>query len=132
MAQVTATPSVTEPNRSITLTLNCAWQFPSGAGRSNFFATVRVAKKLLRPAPDGNCQAQLSVSVIDLFGSVTEGVAVTWAITSGGGGVSATSTTTDVTGTTSVTYTAGPTPGPATITATVVGIGTVTFSETIT
>jgi hypothetical protein len=76
--------------------------------------------------------APLSVSVIDLFGSVTEGVAVTWAIPSGGGSLSATSTTTDVDGATSVTYTAGPTPGPATITATVVGIGTVTFSETIT
>lgn len=76
--------------------------------------------------------APLSVSVIDLFGSVTEGITVTWAITSGGGGLSATSTTTDVDGATSVTYTAGPTPGPATITATVAGIGSVTFTETIT
>lgn len=74
----------------------------------------------------------LSVAVIDLFGSVKVGVTVTWAITSGGGSLSATSTTTDVDGATSVTYTAGPTPGPATITATVAGIGTVTFSETIT
>ena len=74
----------------------------------------------------------LSVIVLDSYGFSTEGVAVAWAITSGGGSLSATSTTTDTNGISSVTYTAGLTPGHATITATVTGIGFLTFTETIT
>lgn len=74
----------------------------------------------------------LSVIVLDQYGFSTEGVKVAWAITSGGGSLSADTTTTDVNGISSVTYTAGLTPGRATITATVVGIGFLTFAETIT
>jgi hypothetical protein len=74
----------------------------------------------------------LRVIVVDQYGFSTEGVMVAWAITSGGGSLSSASTTTDVDGITSVSYTAGLTPGPATITATVAGIGTLTFTETIT
>lgn len=74
----------------------------------------------------------LSVIVLDQYGFSTEGVTVAWAITSGGGSLSADTTTTDVNGISSVTYTAGLTPGRATITATVVGIGFLTFAETIT
>jgi len=74
----------------------------------------------------------LRVIVVDQFGFSTEGVTIAWAITSGGGSLDATSTRSDADGTSSVTYTAGPTAGRATITATVIGIGTVTFGETIT
>jgi adhesin/invasin len=74
----------------------------------------------------------LSVIVLDQYGFSTEGVAVAWAITSGGGSLSADTTITDVNGISSVTYTAGLSPGHATITATVVGIGFLTFTETIT
>jgi hypothetical protein len=74
----------------------------------------------------------LKVIVLDQYGFSTEGVTVAWIITAGGGSLSAASTTTDVNGITSVTYTAGLTPGRATITATVVGIGVLTFTETIT
>lgn len=74
----------------------------------------------------------LRVIVVDQYGFSTEGVTVAWAITSGGGILSSATTTTDVDGITSVSYTAGMTPGRATITATVAGIGTLTFTETIT
>lgn len=74
----------------------------------------------------------LGVIVIDQYGFAMTGITVTWAITSGGGMLSATSTQTDENGSASATYTAGPTAGTATITATVAGIGTLTFTETIT
>ena len=74
----------------------------------------------------------LSVIVLDQYGFSTEGTAVVWAITSGGGSLSATSTTTDANGITSVAYTAGLSPGHATITATLTGVGFLTFTETIT
>jgi hypothetical protein len=74
----------------------------------------------------------LTAIVLDQYGFSTEGVAVAWAITSGGGSLSAATTTTDLNGITSVTYTGGLTPGRATITATVTGIGFLTFTETIT
>jgi hypothetical protein len=79
------------------------------------------------PLPDS-----LKVIVVDQFGFSTEGVTVSWAIASGGGSLSAASTTTDVNGVTGVIYTAGPTIGHATISATVTGIGTLTFTATIT
>jgi hypothetical protein len=74
----------------------------------------------------------LKVVVLDQFGLSTEGVTIAWAITSGGGSISAASTISDLDGLSAVSYTAGPTAGHATITATVIGIGTVTFVETIT
>jgi adhesin/invasin len=84
-------------------------------------------------AAAGTALAQpLAVVVVDQYGSAMPNVTVTWAITAGAGHLSATSTTTDGNGTASVTYTAGPTAGTATITAAVAGIGTVTFTETIT
>lgn len=90
---------------------------------------------------DGNSQSgaagmalpdPLRVIVVDQFGSSTAGVTVGWAIASGGGSLSAASTITDANGVSAITYTAGPTPGDARITATVIGIGTVSFAETIT
>ncbi len=74
----------------------------------------------------------LTVIVINQYGGPSTNVTVTWAIASGGGNLSAASTTTDANGVTSVTYTTGQTPGSATITATVAGIGTLTFTATIT
>ena len=74
----------------------------------------------------------LRVIVIDQFGFSMEGVTVAWAIIAGGGSLSDASTNSDVDGVSSVTYTAGPTAGPARITATVIGLGTITFGETIT
>ena len=74
----------------------------------------------------------LTVIVIDQFGNAMSNVTVTWAIASGDGSLSATTTVTGQDGTSSVTYTAGPTPGTAKITATVAGIGSLTFTETIT
>jgi hypothetical protein len=74
----------------------------------------------------------LVVIVIDQYGFTEPNIIVSWAITSGGGSLSAAATATDVDGTTSVTYTAGPAAGTATITATIPGIGSVTFTATIT
>ncbi|MFL5639190.1 MAG: Ig-like domain-containing protein [Gemmatimonadaceae bacterium] len=74
----------------------------------------------------------LGVGLVDQYGSAMSDVTVTWAITAGGGTLSATSTQTDGNGRASVTYTAGNTAGTATITATVAGLGTLTFTETIT
>ena len=82
----------------------------------------------------------LSVVVIDQYNFVMHDITVTWAITEGGGtltaagGASGTtlSTLTDENGVASVSYTAGPTAGDAAITATVSGVGTLTFTETIT
>ncbi|MFL5564972.1 MAG: Ig-like domain-containing protein [Gemmatimonadaceae bacterium] len=76
--------------------------------------------------------APLAVAVVDQYGVAMSDITVTWAITAGGGALSATSTQTDENGRASVTYTAGTTAGTATITATVSGLGTLTFTETIT
>jgi adhesin/invasin len=74
----------------------------------------------------------LTVIVIDQYGSALSNVTVSWAIVSGGGSLSAASTPSDLNGVAQVTYTAGPTAGSATITATVAGVGTLTFTATIT
>ncbi|MFL5486390.1 MAG: Ig-like domain-containing protein [Gemmatimonadaceae bacterium] len=76
--------------------------------------------------------APLAVAVVDQYGVAMSDITVTWAITAGGGALSALSTQTDENGRASVTYTAGTTAGTATITATVSGLGTLTFTETIT
>jgi hypothetical protein len=82
----------------------------------------------------------LAVVVIDQYGLAMRDITVAWAITSGGGSLTAAggasgttlSTPTNENGNASVSYTAGPTAGFATITATVSGLGTLTFTETIT
>jgi hypothetical protein len=74
----------------------------------------------------------LTVIVIDQYGSALSNVTVNWAIVSGGGTLSAAATPSDLNGVAQVSYTAGPTAGSATISATVAGVGTLTFTATIT
>ena len=74
----------------------------------------------------------LTVIVIDQYGSALSNVTVRWAIVSGGGTLSAAATLSDLNGVAQVSYTAGPTAGSATISATVDGVGTLTFTATIT
>ena len=94
----------------------------------------------LEVAAGAELSEALAVVVIDQYNFVMHDITVTWAITEGGGTLTASggasgttlSTLTDENGVSSVSYTAGPTAGDATITATVSGLGTLTFSETIT
>jgi adhesin/invasin len=74
----------------------------------------------------------LTVIVIDQYGNALSNVTVNWVIVSGGGSLSAPATPSDLNGVAQVTYTAGPTAGSATISATVAGLGTLTFTATIT
>ncbi|MDP3910522.1 MAG: S8 family serine peptidase [Gemmatimonadales bacterium] len=66
----------------------------------------------------------LIVGVKDQYGNAVKDVAVTWAVTAGGGGVSASSVATDALGSASVTWTLGTTAGTNnnTATATVAGL----------
>jgi uncharacterized protein (DUF2062 family) len=87
----------------------------------------------LQTAAAGTALANpLTVIIIDQYGSALSNVTVNWAIVSGGGTLSAASTPSDLNGVAQVTYTAGPTAGSATISATVAGVGTLTFTATIT
>ena len=74
----------------------------------------------------------LIVIIIDQYGNALSNVTVNWAVVSGGGMLSASGTPSDLNGVAQVTYTAGPTAGSATISATVAGVGTLTFTATIT
>lgn len=94
--------------------------------------TLGIISGEAQTAAAGTVLDSLRVIVIDQFGQQTEGIAITWAVSSGGGSVSATSTTTGADGITGIEYTAGASPGSATITATLPGLGTVTFHATIT
>jgi hypothetical protein len=69
-----------------------------------------------------------TVLVTDASNRPVPGVAVTFAITSGGGSLSSTTQTTSSTGVGSVVWTLGNTFGPKTLTATVAGLPPVTFS----
>ena len=66
--------------------------------------------------------APFVVRVTDAQGNAVSGVAVTWAVTAGGGTLSATSTQTDSQGQASVTLTLGPTVGTNTVTASSTGL----------
>ena len=72
--------------------------------------------------------APLVVSLLDQGGSPMAGVAVTFAVTAGGGTLSATTATTDAQGRAASTLTLGRTPGPNTVEVTVAGLAPVTFT----
>jgi hypothetical protein len=74
----------------------------------------------------------LAVRVTSRSGAGVQGIAVTFAVLSGGGTLSATSATTDAGGNASATYTAGLTSGPATVGASSPGLGSRTFNLTVT
>jgi hypothetical protein len=83
-------------------------------------------------AVNATASRPLAVRVTDRSGAGVQGVAVTFAVLSGGGTLSATAATTDAGGNASATYTAGLTPGPATISASSPGLGSRTFTLTVT
>ena len=70
----------------------------------------------------------LVVSLLDQGGSPMAGVAVTFAVTSGGGTLSATTATTDSQGRAASTLTLGRAPGANTVEVTVAGLAPVTFT----
>jgi plastocyanin len=72
----------------------------------------------------------LQVRVVDQFGNGVSGVAVAWAVTSGGGSVSPAASTTDAQGLATSTQTLPATAGPATVTATATGLTAATFTNT--
>ncbi len=72
--------------------------------------------------------APLVVSLLDQEGSPMAGVAVTFAVTAGGGTLSATAATTDSQGRAATILTLGRTPGPNTVEVTVAGLAPVTFT----
>lgn len=74
----------------------------------------------------------LVVIVADQFRGVVQGVTVTWAIAEGGGTLGTATSVSDVDGLAANTYTAGTTVGTSKITATVAGVGSVTFTVTVT
>ena len=72
--------------------------------------------------------APLVVTLLDQAGSPMAGVAVTFAVTAGGGTLSATTAITDARGRAASTLTLGRTPGPNTVEVTVAGLAPVTFT----
>ncbi len=72
--------------------------------------------------------APLVVSLLDQAGSPMAGVAVTFAVTAGGGTLSAATATTDARGQAATTLTLGRTPGPNAVEVTVAGLAPVTFT----
>lgn len=73
----------------------------------------------------------LVVKVTDTYGNALPGVAVTWAVTSGGGSLDATTTATNTEGTASVHWTVGSTQGNQTVKASISGGLTATFTTTV-
>ena len=61
----------------------------------------------------------LTVQVLNAQGSAASGIAVTWAVVSGGGSVAPTTSTTDATGHANTIFTLGATAGSQSVTATV-------------
>ena len=76
-------------------------------------------------------QSPLIVQVNDASGNAVAGVAVTWAITAGGGSLSSATTTSDANGRAEVLWTAGTAAGSASATASIDGGATVTFHATL-
>ncbi len=70
------------------------------------------------------------VRVNDQGGNALQGVAVTWAVTAGGGSIAPTNTTTDVSGLARARLTLGPAVGGNSATATVNGVASVSFTAT--
>ena len=101
-----------------------------------FTATgLAVARTLAKVSGDeqegaagGALAEPLVVRVQDQNGNPLAGVAVTFAVTAGGGSLSVTTDTTDTNGRAATTLVLGPDPGPNTVTATVAGLDPVTFS----
>jgi alpha-tubulin suppressor-like RCC1 family protein len=76
--------------------------------------------------------APLAVRVLDQYGNSVPGVAVTFAVISGGGTLSATSATSNADGIASVSWTLGTAGGSQSVSATSAGTSTVTFTASAT
>jgi hypothetical protein len=74
--------------------------------------------------------APLVVRAHDAAGNAVAGLAVTWIVGQGGGGVAPTTSLTDTDGLASTQWTLGGAPGANTATAVISGVGTVTFGAT--
>ncbi len=72
----------------------------------------------------------LTVALADEFGNPLAGVAVTWAVTAGGGSITPVAATTDAAGQATATWTLGQTPGTQSATATVGTLTPLAFSAT--
>jgi adhesin/invasin len=134
-------------------TTSAAWTLGSGVGTNTLSAvvfgvgtveftasgTAAAASRLLLhggnnqtgPA-QGRLGTPLSVQAVDPNGNGVGGVAVTWAVTAGGGSLSAPTSTTRADGTAEVTWTLGAALGAQTVTATAAGLqgSPVTFTAT--
>jgi adhesin/invasin len=115
----------------------------SGVGTVQFSATGTAAPATTLLLNGGNNQSAsvqsqlptpISVKAVDGNGNGVAGVAVTWAVTPGGGSLSATTSATRADGTADVMWTLGPTVGAQTATATAAGLqgSPVTFTATAT
>ena len=115
----------------------------SGVGTVQFSATGTAAPATTLLLNGGNNQSAtvqsrlptpISVKAVDGSGNGVAGVAVTWAVTAGGGSLSSTTSATRADGTTDVMWTLGPTVGAQTATATAAGLrgSPVTFTATAT
>ncbi len=112
----------------------------SGAGSVTFSATARAgaAAALTKVAGDNQSATagttvaiRPKVKVADAFGNGVSGVAVTFAVASGGGSVTGASQTTGTDGTATVgSWTLGSVAGLNTLTASVSGLSSVTFTAT--
>jgi adhesin/invasin len=115
----------------------------SGVGTVQFSATATAAPATTLVLNGGNNQSAaaqtqlptpISVKAVDGNGNGAAGVAVTWAVTAGGGSLSSTTSVTRSDGTTDVMWTLGPTVGAQTVTATAPGLqgSPITFTATAT
>jgi adhesin/invasin len=115
----------------------------SGVGTVQFSATgtaAAAARLLLNGGNNQSASAQsrlptpISVKAVDANGNGVAGVAVSWAVTAGGGSLSASTSATRSDGTADVMWTLGPTVGAQTVTATAGGLqgSPVTFTATAT
>jgi len=100
-------------------------------------ATAGAAVTLTRMSGDGQSGAPLTVlpdslvvRVGDAHGNPVPGVAVSWALTGGGGMLSPGSVVTDASGLARTAWTMGSTVGPVAATATVAGLSSVGFTAT--
>jgi adhesin/invasin len=90
----------------------------------------KVAGDQQTAAPGSTLADSLAVRAVDAHGNVVAGVAVTWAVT-GGGGVSPAASSTGATGMAQTAYTMGTTRTANTVTASAAGAQGATFTENV-
>jgi len=131
-ASTTWTMGTTSGTQSLTASV-------AGATQATFQATATAGAPTSlslvsgdgQQGPAGGTLAEpLVVAVRDTFANGVPGVAVAFAVTSGGGSVSASSVTTGADGTASANFTLGPAVGTHTAEASVSGLGSVSFTAT--